>query len=181
MRSDALVLTPWMTPHKITPWYDSIAGVLGGKTIALESYDQEISSQFLTVRIPAVVVVKKALARTKKDVKFSRPNVYARDHHTCQYCGHRFAPKDLTRDHVFPRSRGGKTVWENIVTACSPCNLRKDDRTPKEAGMRLLRAPFRPSSLPLTGLVVLPKEIPPLWMPYLEGQRELAFEMAAAG
>ena len=72
----------------------------------------------------------------------SRKNIYVRDGHRCQYCGSRFESVALTLDHIVPRSRGGRSEWGNLVAACSKCNHRKADRTPEEAGMRLLRRPL---------------------------------------
>ena len=77
-------------------------------------------------------------------VPFSRANIYARDEHSCQYCGRRFPTSELTFDHVVPVAQGGRKDWENIVTCCVSCNRRKGGRTPEEAGMRLVRPPKRP-------------------------------------
>lgn len=77
--------------------------------------------------------------------KFSRANVYRRDKNTCQFCGHKFRTEDLTIDHVKPKSKGGKLEWTNVALACTPCNNRKGDKTPEQAGMRLIRRPFRPT------------------------------------
>ena len=71
----------------------------------------------------------------------SRKNILLRDHNTCQYCGRIFPPQDLTLDHIAPRSRGGDSAWENLVTCCRSCNNRKGDRSPEAAGMRLLKRP----------------------------------------
>lgn len=169
----ALVLTPWMAPHGIIPWYESISAMFGKKVLVLEEYSETVSSPSITVRIPAVVVLRKAIARTKRDVKFSRANVYQRDDHRCQYCGAKKPTRELTYDHVVPFSKGGKTVWENIATACSPCNTKKDDKTLERSGMRLLKKPVRPKSLPITSVMALPAEVPALWLPYLEGHSGL--------
>jgi 5-methylcytosine-specific restriction endonuclease McrA len=80
----------------------------------------------------------------------TRRTVLARDHYTCQYCGRQPSRKDLTVDHVLPRSRGGHTAWENVVAACQRCNGRKGNRTPEEAGMSLLSPPVRPRYVALT-------------------------------
>ncbi|MEL0114427.1 MAG: HNH endonuclease, partial [Rickettsiales bacterium] len=77
---------------------------------------------------------------------FTRFNVFLRDGFACQYCGHGHRAEDLTFDHVIPRSRGGRTTWDNVVTACAPCNLRKGHRLPKAARMFPLRPPVRPSN-----------------------------------
>jgi 5-methylcytosine-specific restriction endonuclease McrA len=71
--------------------------------------------------------------------------LFARDRHLCMYCGQQYTRSELTRDHVLPLSRGGADVWENVVAACLPCNVRKSNRTPQQAGMPLLAIPFRPS------------------------------------
>jgi 5-methylcytosine-specific restriction endonuclease McrA len=84
----------------------------------------------------------------RRDVRFSRQNVYARDGYTCQYCAKRFPRAQLNLDHVVPRSQGGGSSWENVVCSCHRCNLRKGGRTPEQSGLRLLRKPVRPSWTP---------------------------------
>jgi 5-methylcytosine-specific restriction endonuclease McrA len=84
----------------------------------------------------------------RKEVKFTRHNIFERDKNTCQYCGKHFDKKDLNLDHVIPRDRGGATTWENIVCSCIPCNTRKGNRLPREAGMKLLKKPARPKWRP---------------------------------
>jgi 5-methylcytosine-specific restriction endonuclease McrA len=83
------------------------------------------------------------LPRTK-DVKFNRRNIFARDRNTCQYCGKKYPTKELSLDHVIPKSNGGRAVWENIVCACTKCNVKKGGRTPREAGMTLIARPIKP-------------------------------------
>jgi len=89
-----------------------------------------------------------------KMVKLNRKNLFARDRKRCQYCGRKFSTTDLSLDHIVPRSRGGKTAWENIVTCCPDCNVKKGGRLPWEAGMRLVRKPNKPSRSPLIRLKV---------------------------
>lgn len=173
MFDSALVLTPWFAPHSIAAWHESVTAVLTRKAAVLEEYDSEISSPSITLRTPAVIVLRKHLARTKSVVKFSRANVYARDGYRCGYCAAVFDPKDLTYDHVLPRSRGGRTDFLNIVTACKTCNGRKGNRTPEHVGMRLLVRPHKPTSMPLVGVFRIPREVPELWLPYLEGHRTM--------
>ena len=91
---------------------------------------------------PSIVRLKVYVHVPYKRIMISRKNVLRRDGHSCQYCRSR---DRLTIDHVLPKSRGGKDTWENLVAACVPCNNRKGNRTPEEAGMTLLRKPFRPS------------------------------------
>jgi 5-methylcytosine-specific restriction endonuclease McrA len=99
-------------------------------------------------------------------VRFSRLNIYARDHDTCQYCGRELHRSELNLDHVVPRAQGGKTTWENVVCSCIACNLRKGGRTPDQAGLKLLKKPVRPRWTPLTRGVakrVTYRE----WLPFL--------------
>lgn len=101
------------------------------------------------IRIPRVVVLLAYEYLPKGRVRFSRLNIYARDHDTCQYCARQLPRSELNLDHVNPRSQGGKTSWENVVCSCVPCNLKKGGRTPEQAGLRLLKKPVRPRWTPL--------------------------------
>ena len=94
--------------------------------------------------IPDVIRLTRYERLPSADVKYTRSNVYEHYKNTCSYCGEKFPTSELNLDHVQPRSRGGKTNWENIVLTCIPCNSRKADRTPAEAGMKLLVQPVRP-------------------------------------
>jgi 5-methylcytosine-specific restriction endonuclease McrA len=85
----------------------------------------------------------------RSEVKFNRRNIFARDKNKCQYCGKRQPTSELSLDHVIPRSMGGKSVWENIVCACTKCNVKKAGRTPRQAGMTLFRKPVKPRHNPL--------------------------------
>src|SRR5256885_12967577 len=96
------------------------------------------------IRIPRVIVLLFFDRLPKKEVKFTRHNVFERDKNTCQYCGDAFDRNDLNLDHVVPRDRGGTTTWENVVCSCIPCNTRKGNRLPQEAQMTLIRKPKRP-------------------------------------
>lgn len=104
-----------------------------------------VRSPNFTVAVPDIIVLTKFDRLPKREVKFTRRNIYQHYNHKCCYCGYKFDTKDLNLDHVMPRSRGGKTDWTNIVTSCFECNGRKADRTPEEAGMALLIKPSRPS------------------------------------
>lgn len=95
--------------------------------------------------------------------------LFARDNHTCLYCGERYTRGQLTRDHVFPQGRGGQDVWENVVTACAHCNTHKGCRTPDEAGMPLLALPFAPSHV--EGLILSNRRILADQMVFLAAQR----------
>jgi 5-methylcytosine-specific restriction endonuclease McrA len=104
------------------------------------------------VRVPRVILLVTYDRFPRRTVKFSRLNILLRDKHVCQYCGIRFPRAKLNLDHVIPRSRGGLTTWENIVTSCHECNRRKGGLLPEEAGIKLIHKPFRPKTVPFLGL-----------------------------
>lgn len=106
----------------------------------------------LRVRVPRVIVLLIFDRLPKKEVKFTRHNIFERDHNTCQYCGKVFDRRDLNLDHVLPREKGGLTSWENIVCSCIRCNTRKGNRLTHEAGMHLIRKPKRPKWRPFIHL-----------------------------
>jgi len=98
--------------------------------------------------VPRVILLMVFDRLPKKEVKFTRHNIFERDKNTCQYCSRTLDRKDLNLDHVVPRDRSGPTTWENIVCSCIPCNTRKANRTPFEARLRLVRKPKRPKWRP---------------------------------
>jgi 5-methylcytosine-specific restriction endonuclease McrA len=103
-----------------------------------------IHTPMIKVRVPRVLRLTELDGVPKYAVKFSRKNIYLRDRNRCQYCGTVGETKDLNLDHILPSSRGGRTSWENVVCSCVPCNQVKENRTPKEAGMKLRRQPHKP-------------------------------------
>lgn len=171
MQNHTLLLTPWMQPHRIVTWQDAVCKLLDDEIEVLETtWDDvpfDVRSPSRLVCMPSVARLKTHVPVNKKGVKFSRINVLTRDGFQCQYCGNRFPRRQLNYDHVLPRNQGGRTVWENIVTACYPCNSRKAGRTPEQARMRLLKTPFRPKTLPLTMPAIPIGKAPREWMPYL--------------
>ena len=142
-----LVLDQGYQPHRVVSWQRAVSMVFGGKVEVVEEYDEDIRSVSVTIKMPAVVRILSRV-RKRKGVKFSRVNVATRDDFRCQYCGNKHPLGQLNYDHVVPRSQGGRTEWENIVMACYPCNSRKGARTPKQAGMQLLKTPVKPKWLP---------------------------------
>lgn len=168
-----LLLTQGYEPIQIISWQRAVTLLALDKVEVVDEYDAEIRAQSLIVRIPSIVRLRKAFRRYAKPVKFSRVNIYARDGYRCQYCGVRCTMAELTYDHVVPRARGGRTTWENIVTACVPCNARKSDRTPEQAGMRLRKKPVRPTWVPAMTLRLSTRSIPDVWQDYLYWTGEL--------
>jgi 5-methylcytosine-specific restriction endonuclease McrA len=110
--------------------------------------DESVHTIAFKIRVPRVILLLVFDRLPKKEVKFTRHNIFERDRNTCQYCGKTLDRKDLNLDHVVPRDRGGPTTWENIVCSCIPCNTSKANRTPAEAGLRLIRKPKRPKWRP---------------------------------
>lgn len=113
-----------------------------------EPHDEMVHTIAFKIRIPRVIVLMLFDRMPRKEVKFTRHNIFERDKNTCQYCGQVFDRRDLNLDHVIPRDKGGATTWENIVCSCIPCNTRKGNRLPHEAGMHLIRKPVRPKWRP---------------------------------
>lgn len=149
--SETLVLNASYQPVARIPWQRAITLLFLGKVEVIEEYeDKTIRSVTFEVKMPSVVRFFRMLKRRKPVIRFSRENVYARDHGSCQYCGQKVARSEATYDHVVPRSQGGKTNWDNIVIACVPCNQFKGGRTPDQARMRLKSAPSKPTKLPDT-------------------------------
>ncbi|MBM3890299.1 MAG: HNH endonuclease [Verrucomicrobia bacterium] len=110
--------------------------------------DESVHTIRFRIRVPKVLLLLFFDHLPQKEVKFTRHNIFERDSNTCQYCGRQCDRRDLNIDHVIPRDRGGQTVWENVVCSCMPCNTRKGNRTPTEAGMKLRRKPKRPKWRP---------------------------------
>jgi 5-methylcytosine-specific restriction endonuclease McrA len=142
-----LVLNASFEPLNVINWKRALKLVLLEKVEVLQESDREVHSVSEAIRVPAVVRLVRFVRFRRWDVKFSRDNIYTRDKYRCQYCGTLLPPKELTCDHVVPRSRGGGTEWTNIVTCCRPCNRKKGGKTPEEAGLHLIRKPRRPSWL----------------------------------
>lgn len=168
-----LLLNITYEPLKIINWKKAITMLCLGKVEVIEEYDLDIHSVSFTLKLPSVVRLLKMVKRHNSPIKFSRQNIYARDRHRCQYCGNRHATEELTYDHVFPKSRGGKTEWENIVTCCIDCNRVKGGRTPKEASMALVRKPSRPTWIPALRITIGFHRVPESWRDYLYWNVEL--------
>ncbi len=109
------------------------------------------------IRVPKVILLGLFDRLPKKEVKFTRHNIFERDRNTCQYCGVVFERRDLNLDHVIPKDRGGPTTWENIVCSCITCNTKKANHTPPEAGLRLIRKPKRPKWRPFVQVSLGPR------------------------
>lgn len=136
-----------------------------GKAIAVEQYGKTIKSVSSVFQLPAVIVLKNIVRHRFTEVSAKKRNVFWRDSNQCQYCGGYFGIKDLTVDHITPKSRGGPNTWTNLTTCCTKCNQKKGARTPEEAGMKLLSQPFKPKSFLFKNLD--DEQISELWSNYI--------------
>lgn len=173
MSSTVLVLNATYEPLNVTSVWRACSLILSRKAEVLEA-DPERVLRSPSTTLPRPIVIR--LVHYVRIPRFTsrritRRALFARDDHTCQYCGSRAR---LTLDHVVPRSRGGGSTWDNVVTACSPCNLRKRDRLPHEAGMPLRRPPKAPH--PDLYLTLGTRAIPPGWHPYLPVRARAALD-----
>ena len=173
-----LLLSQGYEPIKIISWQRAVTLLSLDKVEVVEEYETDIRGTSMIVKVPAVVRLRKAFRRHSKPVKFSRVNIYARDQYRCQYCCSKCTIDQLTYDHVTPRSRGGRTTWENIVSCCYECNAKKANRTPAEAKMALHTVPARPSWMPAVQIRVSAKSVPDAWRDYVYWTGEIDNEEA---
>ncbi len=142
---------------------------------ALSPLDEAIGLVNAAIRVPRVILLRSYDRMPRRHVRFSRYNVFLRDQNKCQYCARQLPRSELNLDHVVPRSRGGTSVWENVVCSCHRCNRVKGGRTPAEASMRLLREPFRPQWTPFMAEAYRQRRHA-AWTPFLNGMGHAAFE-----
>jgi 5-methylcytosine-specific restriction endonuclease McrA len=184
--SKCLVLNADYTPLTIIDWTKAIIWSLKyheNKSIGIEIIDFYKDDYILGINnkkhpIPAVAKTARYYRISNYRVKFSRKNLFIRDDHACQYCGKIYEPKELTYDHVIPKSLwsdkngASPTSWTNIVTSCVHCNRKKGNKTPKQANMPLKNLPCMPQKhfkyLPITHhLLKIKSNIPEEWLTYL--------------
>lgn len=170
-----LLLNATYEPLKVVHWQKAITLWCQGKVEVISVYDREVRSVSFSFKLPSVIRLLRyiKIKRNIDYVPFSRANIYARDDHACQYCGHVFPTAELTFDHVVPVAQGGRKDWENIVTCCVACNRRKGGRTPSEARMHLIRVPKRPNKAPAIRITVGLKNAPESWRDYFYWNMEL--------
>ena len=150
-------------PVGIVDCIEALVLCIVGKAVAVEEYEEDISSPSITFKIPSVIVLKTIVKYFDFQLSPNRTNVIWRDNNACQYCSKKMQSSDLTMDHVLPKSCGGENTWTNLVTCCKKCNQKKRDRTPKEAGMKLRKKPIKPK----VSLLRYANEIIPIWNIYL--------------
>lgn len=161
-------------PLSLWPWQEAVKAVFMDRVNIVSEYDRVVRSPKFVIRLPSVISLKEYVPSNHRPA-FTRFNVFLRDHFTCQYCGRPFPTHELTFDHVIPRSRGGRTSWENVVTSCSACNLLKGNRLPHQCGMIPLARPFQPTAFELreSGRSFPPNFLHESWRDFLYWDSEL--------
>jgi 5-methylcytosine-specific restriction endonuclease McrA len=158
-------------PLSLWNWQETIKAVFLDRVNIVSFYDRVVRSPTFEMKLPSVVSLK-TFVKPALYPAFTRFNVFLRDKFQCQYCG---SPQDLTFDHVVPRSRGGQTRWDNVTTACAPCNLRKGGKMPARAKMFPALKPYRPTvhELHRNGRFFPPNYLHESWLDYLYWDTEL--------
>ncbi|MFM9861922.1 HNH endonuclease [Pseudoxanthobacter sp. M-2] len=158
-------------PLSLWSWQDAIKAVFMDRVNIVSEYDFTVRSPSFEMRLPSVVSLKTYI-RPARNPAFTRFNVFLRDRFECQYCG---STDDLTFDHLMPRSKGGQTEWENVLAACSPCNLRKGNKRCEEVAMFPRQHPYRPTVQDLhnNGRLFPPNYLHDSWMDFLYWDAEL--------
>ncbi|MFZ4761731.1 MAG: HNH endonuclease [Alphaproteobacteria bacterium] len=175
----ALVLNADFRPLSYFPlslwhWQDVVKAVFLERVNIVSEYDKVVHAPGMAMRLPSVISLKEYVVSSRYPA-FTRFNVFLRDRFTCLYCRKSFPTHELTFDHVIPRSQNGKTSWQNVVTACSDCNLRKGCKTVKECGMLPAYTAYRPTMYQLqeNGRAFPPNFLHHSWRDYLYWDSEL--------
>lgn len=158
-------------PLSLWPWQEAVKASFLDRVSIVAEYDTVARSPSMEMRLPSVVVLREYVKPAPYPA-FTRFNLFLRDEFSCQYCG---STGEMTFDHVIPRSKGGRTTWENVVASCGPCNLAKGNKSLKEARMHLRKPPIRPAA---EGLRNVGRKFPPnhlheSWMDFLYWDAEL--------
>lgn len=161
-------------PLSLWNWQETVKAIFLDRVAVVQHYDRSVRSPGFEMRLPSVVALKEYIPQSRRP-PFTRFNVFLRDRFTCQYCQTGLPAPELTFDHVIPRSRGGVTTWNNIVTACNRCNLRKGSRLPRECSMHPMQKPLIPSTHQLqhNGRAFPPNYLHESWRDYLYWDTEL--------
>ncbi|MFC1915635.1 HNH endonuclease [Chloroflexota bacterium] len=159
-----LVLNQSFEPLTICRARRAVVLIYHGKAEMLEDGVGFIHTVTDTVPVPSIIRLAHMIKRPYRERKLTRFEVFNRDRYICQYCGKE--TKQLTLDHIIPRYRDGQHTWENVVSACVPCNRRKAGRTPHEAGMKLIRQPSYPGSSPFFSIPYHYRQTKQEWQKY---------------
>ncbi len=169
-----LLLNSTFEPLNVISWKKAVTLLFKGKIEIIEEYDnRDLKSISTKFKHPSIVKLQYYVKINNfKRINLNKDNIYIRDSYTCAYCGKRFPKKMLSLDHIVPSSLGGGKSWDNLVTACFDCNNRKGNRTPEQAGLKLIVKPYRPSFLPNYKLNGKLNHIPETWKTYLYSSKQ---------
>ncbi|MCB1651013.1 MAG: HNH endonuclease [Alphaproteobacteria bacterium] len=161
-------------PLSIWPWQEAVKAIFRGSVNVVSEYERTVHSPHFEMKLPSVLALKEYVPMARSPA-FTRFNVFLRDRWSCQYCAKGFKTHELTFDHVIPRSRGGRTNWENIVAACQRCNTAKGSKMPHEVHMYPIHEPRRPTIFELqdSGRKFPPNFLHQSWTDYLYWDTEL--------
>ena len=161
-------------PLSVWPWQEAIKAAYMERVDVISEYDRVVHSPTIAIRLPSVIALKHYVPLSRRPA-FTRFNVFLRDRFSCQYCGAGQAVEELTFDHVVPRARGGRTMWSNVVTACTDCNLLKSNQLPRESGLYPRQMPIQPTTRQLhdVGRSFPPRYLHESWRDYLYWDSEL--------
>ena len=175
----ALVLNADFRPLSYFPlslwcWQDAIKATFLNRVNILSEYETEVHSPSLSIKLPSVISLKEYVS-PQRNPAFTRFNVFLRDNFTCQYCYKKFPAKELTFDHLIPKSKNGRTVWDNVVSACTICNLKKGSRALDDTDLYILKFPQQPSinELHKNGKNFPPNYLHKSWRDFLYWDTEL--------
>lgn len=169
-------------PLSLWPWQEAVKAMFRNSVTVLSEYDRTVRSPSHEFKLPSVLVLKEYVPAARK-AAFTRFNVFLRDEWHCQYCGNVHKTNDLTFDHVVPKSRGGRTSWTNIVTACRDCNTRKGDKMPRDCRMFPVQEPIEPTIFDLQdkGRKFPPNFLHKSWGDFLYWDSELDHDEEGGG
>jgi 5-methylcytosine-specific restriction endonuclease McrA len=162
--TSCLLLNSTYEPLHIISLKRAVRLLVENKVEVIHDEAGRVRSEKISFRMPSVLRLLYYVKKAKNIIPLTKKNVLLRDDYKCQFCGYK-GGKDMTVDHVTPKSKGGGSSWANLVAACQPCNTRKRDRTPQEAGMPLRRQPKVPHSIPW--IVVSRNTCPDEWGKYI--------------
>jgi len=187
---NTLVLNKSYIPIYLVSWKQSVSLLYSGKGKSLDmdlipydydtwndycnlptfdkTYYNYVHSVSQTVAVPDIIVLQRYCRLPRRDIKYSRDNVFHRDGNLCAYCGEKFKRNDLTIDHIIPKSHGGRNEWKNTISACKRCNGKKADRTPEQAGMPLRFKPTEPRWQDALTSVYSSPNVRPNWSIFLK-------------
>jgi len=166
-----LLLNSSFEPIRIISWEKAITLYFLGKVEVIENYERKIRSVSLVMRVPSVVRLLRFVRFRACKPSLNKLNLLVRDSFSCQYCFIPLSREQSTIDHVVPKSKGGGTIWENVVIACTPCNRKKGSKTPNEAKMSLKTKPKAPSWLPVS-YIDTNRNAPLIWRLFIKSGKK---------